>query len=83
MGNAGKQGQTRFIPNNPSGPNPTVGAATSPRCAAFAPAAEVFHGNQCFCVFDLADEAPIAYAIFPELAQFAPPQRLTDASGVV
>jgi hypothetical protein len=83
MGNAGKQGRTRFIPENPLGPNPAVGAATSPRCAEFAPVAAVYHGDQYCYVFDLADEAPVAYAIFPELAQFATPQRLTDASGVV
>jgi hypothetical protein len=43
---------------------------------------ETYHGDQYFCVFDLADEVPIAYTIFPELAQFAAPQRLPDA-GVV
>jgi hypothetical protein len=41
-----------------------------------------YHGDQYFCVFDLADEAPVAYVIFPELAQLASPQRLPDASGV-
>lgn len=44
---------------------------------------QTYHGDEYFCILDPADEAPVAYVVFPELAQFATLQCLADASRVV